>query len=144
MVNITPKSAFLLALFGPAEPEPPPPRPSYPPIIIGCGDSAAPIIHHTILRQSRKIRHCYTRARTRQPELVGKLVVKFTIRDGFVHDAHLKQDDIGDKALAACVLDSFWLMRMPLSEQHDGREIVVTYPLLFVHAETKETPVSGG
>ncbi len=48
-----------------------------------------------------------------------------------VRDAHLKRDDIGDEALAACVLDTFWLMRIPLSEKHDHREIVVTYPFLF-------------
>lgn len=98
------------------------------------------LIDDTISRQTSRIRHCYTRARLLEPELSGKLVVNFTIRNGTARDVHLERDDIGNEALSACVQDAFWLMSFPISDA-GSRELVVRYPFVFLPREERE---SGG
>ncbi len=98
------------------------------------------LISDTVSRQTARIRHCYIRARMLEPELSGKLVVNFTIRDGTARDIHLERDDIDDEALSTCVQDAFWLMSFPISDA-SSREIVVRYPFVFLPGEERE---SGG
>lgn len=126
-MDITPRSALLLALFGPAEP-PPPPSPSSMPILL-CGRPDYSPIYNTIVKRMNGVRYCYEQARRRDADLSGKLIVGFTIEDDEAHNVHVTHDALGDPLLTACVVEQFWLMRFPPARA--GATFDITFPIYF-------------
>lgn len=98
------------------------------PILIGTLSRSE--IDDVIQRNMQSIRYCYQRRLQANPELGGKLVVKFTIAaDGSVSSSGIKSSSLGDPAVDRCVTGRFDRMRFPNPR---GRGVVlVTYPFLF-------------
>lgn len=131
-VNITPRSALLLRLFGAAEPAP---EPASPPIVFVCSSPQPQLIHEESTRYIPRFRQCYERARLQTPDLTGSLTVRLTVHAGLVSDTTIENSTLGDEALHACVTDVFWMFRFSSAESQQSPELVVRYPLRFVPAE---------
>ena len=134
-MNIVPRSAFLLSLFG----EPPPPpvardATTYP--IMLCGRPNWGLIDTQIRQQLPLVRHCYTQARSRDASAQGTLVLELTARASEVVGVRLQEDTVGDPLLADCVLDAFRWLRFPINPARTS-ELVVHYPIRLVPAESR-------
>jgi hypothetical protein len=121
-------------------PDGPPGRSRKPPqesqVRIAVGE---PIIHgplsmdaiRTVVHAHRaQLRYCYNQALTRQPDLAGKLVMRFVIAEsGYVASARVEGGDLSQPELAACVRDRMLTWRFPAPR--GGGEVTVSYPFVF-------------
>lgn len=74
------------------------------------------------------IRVCYQRALAKQPDLSGKVVVRFTIAaDGTVPRAEVTGTTLKTPAVEACIVAQIKKMRFPAK----GAAAVVNYPFIF-------------
>jgi TonB family protein len=97
-------------------------------IVLGSLDRAE--IDEVIKRNMNQIRYCYQRVLQTQPELSGKLTVKFTIAtDGTVSSASSKASTLGAPAVESCIVDRFRRMKFPAPK--GGGIVLVSYPFLF-------------
>lgn len=97
-------------------------------IVLGSLDKG--LIDAVIKRHLNQVRYCYERALQRQPDLSGKLVVKFVIAaDGRVSSASPKADTLADPAVGRCVTQRFLRFRFPASD--GGGIVIVSYPFVF-------------
>jgi hypothetical protein len=98
------------------------------PIILGALDKSH--IDAVIKAQMAKIRYCYQRELTKDPELAGKLVVKFVIaKDGTVSSATTKASTLGNESVERCVNERF--MRFAFDAPKGGGIVIVSYPFIF-------------
>jgi TonB family protein len=75
------------------------------------------------------IKECYERELKRNPQLAGKIVVRFTIdEEGKVTNAALEENTVSDKSVGACVVSRFERFRFPKPE---GGSVTVSYPFIF-------------
>ena len=84
---------------------------------------------------------CYTTSLRKNPDLGGRLMVKFVIeQDGSVSEATTTEDTLGSDEFKECVLEEFIEMQFPSgmksdmvtnSDSLDARKIIISYPLLF-------------
>ena len=96
--------------------------------LLGALDKA--VIDDVIRDDMDGIRSCYQKALTREPTLEGRLVTKFVIgADGWVERAELATDQIGDDALADCILDHVETLEFP--PPTGGGIVIVRYPFVF-------------
>ena len=88
-------------------------------------------IRPVIQRHRAKFAFCYERALLRQPELSGKVVLRFVIAgDGKVSKVELDRGStLKDAAVEECLLKAAALMKFP--PPAGGGEVVVKYPFLF-------------
>jgi hypothetical protein len=98
------------------------------PIILGALDKS--LIDAVIKRNMNQIRYCYQRQLTKNPNLGGKITVKFVIaKDGSVSKASIKSSTMGDKAVEGCITGRFMRFRFP--EPKGGGIVIVSYPFIF-------------
>ena len=84
---------------------------------------------------------CYTTSLTKNPDLRGRLMVKFVIeQDGSVSEAKTTEDTLGSDEFKECVLKEFLQMQFPpgmksdmvkKSDSLDERKVIISYPLAF-------------
>ncbi len=98
------------------------------PIILGALDKS--LIDAVIKRNMNQIRYCYQRELTKNPNLGGKIVVKFVIaKDGTVSSASTKATTMGSPAVESCINGRF--MRFKFPEPKGGGIVIVSYPFIF-------------
>ena len=98
------------------------------PIILGALDKS--LIDAVIKRNMNQIRYCYQRELTKNPNLGGKIVVKFVIaKDGSVSSATTKATTMNSPAVENCINGRF--MRFKFPEPKGGGIVIVSYPFIF-------------
>lgn len=98
------------------------------PIILGALDKS--LIDAVIKRNMNQIRYCYQRELTKNPNLGGKIIVKFVIaKDGSVSKASTKSSTMGNKTVEGCINSRF--MRFTFPEPKGGGIVIVSYPFIF-------------
>ncbi|MCB9766243.1 MAG: energy transducer TonB [Alphaproteobacteria bacterium] len=98
------------------------------PIILGAVDKEA--IESVVRRHSNQLRYCYERGLQNNPELEGKVTVKFVIaKDGSVSKSTLKASTLEDSAVEDCVVRVFERMAFP--EPKGGGIAIVSYPVIL-------------
>jgi pSer/pThr/pTyr-binding forkhead associated (FHA) protein len=98
------------------------------PIILGALDKS--LIDAVIKRHMNQIRYCYQRELTKNPNLGGKITVKFVIaKNGSVSKASTKSSTMGNRAVESCINGRF--MRFKFPEPKGGGIVIVSYPFIF-------------
>lgn len=86
-------------------------------------------IKRTIRRRLGGIKHCYEKRLKRNPDLKGKIVIRFVIHPGGkVIEVDVLENTTADSALASCIAGRVRAVRFPPAE---GGETVVTYPFIL-------------
>ena len=102
------------------------------------------LVHRVIHERQAEYQKCYTDALQWNPQLKGRLVIRFTVEaDGEVSKAVEQQEGqrFPDEVMTGCVLSQFQQLRF-----HPGpAQFQVVYPLIFVPQQqkggaTKEAP----
>jgi TonB family protein len=87
-------------------------------------------IVEVVATQRSRFRWCYETRLASNPNLAGKISVRFTISGkGRVSDAVVASSSVGDPLVERCVVDAFKRLVFPPPSQ--GEDVVVTYPLRF-------------
>ena len=87
-------------------------------------------IDEVIKSHMNEVRYCYQRRLKHDPELTGKIVVKFVIEaDGTVSSAEVKGSTVADPAVGTWIVDRF--LRWQFPETRYGGIVIVSYPFLF-------------
>ncbi len=103
-------------------------EPGGPPLTIGALPASA--IDEVIKRNMSQIRYCYQRRLAVQPDLGGKVTLRFTIaNDGSVSAASVSRASLEDEQVHSCLVGRFLKMRFP--EPKGGGVVSVTYPFVF-------------
>ncbi len=98
------------------------------PIILGALDRS--VLDQVIGRHINQLRYCYQRELTNDPNLAGKIIVKFVIaKDGTVSSATTKQTTMNNAAVESCINGRFMRFRFP--EPKGGGIVIVSYPFVF-------------
>jgi hypothetical protein len=98
------------------------------PAIMGSLDKS--VIQQVVKRHSNMIRYCYQRELAQDPDLSGKIVVKFVIAaDGTVSSSSVKSSTMGNAIVEACVAKRFQSLLFP--EPLGGGIVIVSYPFVF-------------
>lgn len=95
------------------------------------GDLDATIIRRIVRAHIADIRHCYNEGLQRDPELAGKLAVRFTIDGGRGHvtGSELVSSDLDDPDVEDCMVKAPTRWTFPKSA--DGDDVKVTYPFVL-------------
>jgi hypothetical protein len=97
-------------------------------IVVGQLDRA--LVDAVVRQHLQSIRYCYQRELQKDPELSGKVTVKFVIAgDGSVSSATTKSSTLGSPAAESCINGRFMRMQFPTPKR--GGIVIVTYPFLF-------------
>jgi len=97
-------------------------------IVMGSLDKT--VIQKVIQRHLNQIRYCYQRELTKDPDLAGRVVIKFVVaRDGTVSSATVKSSTMGNNAVETCIAGRF--MRFMFPEPAGGGIVIVSYPFVF-------------
>jgi hypothetical protein len=97
-------------------------------LILGSLDKGS--IQAVIQRHLNQIRYCYQRELTKDPDLAGRVVIKFVVaRDGTVSSATVKSSTMGNNLVETCIAGRF--MRFVFPEPAGGGIVIVSYPFLF-------------
>jgi TonB family protein len=87
------------------------------------------VIRRVIRRHMNRFRYCYERQLATDPNLQGKVVVRFVISTtGAVSSARDAGSTLPDESVKACVLRTYQSMQFPAP---NGGVVVVTYPIVF-------------
>jgi len=88
------------------------------------------VIAQYIRSQLGQILYCYERQLSANPELYGKVAVKFTIiADGGVEAQSITNTTLKHQLVESCILQKVSLWKFPKPE--GGTKVLVTYPFLF-------------
>ena len=88
------------------------------------------VIAQYIKSQLGQILYCYERQLSANPELYGKVAVKFTIAGtGLVETQAINQTTLKSVPVEGCILSKISKWKFP--EPKGGTKVVVTYPFLF-------------
>lgn len=75
------------------------------------------------------VKECYERELKRNPQLAGKVVIRFTIEDdGRVSNVAVEEQTLGDPNVGSCIVSRFERFRFP---KPDGGAVTVSYPFIF-------------
>ncbi len=100
------------------------------PIIIGSLDPA--LIDRVIKQHMNQIKYCYTRELSRDPNLGGKVSMKFVIaNDGSVSNANVKTTTMHNSSVESCMQKQFFRMNFP--KPNGNGIVIVSYPFIFSH-----------
>jgi hypothetical protein len=87
-------------------------------------------IMDVLRRRMGGIKSCYEKRLKRNPELKGKVVIRFVIHSGgAVTEAEIVENTTGDGDLGACIAERIRSVRFPSAE---GADTTVTYPIILV------------
>ncbi|RME27495.1 MAG: hypothetical protein D6806_04560, partial [Deltaproteobacteria bacterium] len=82
-----------------------------------------------IRRRLGGIKHCYEKRLKRNPQLKGKVVIRFVIHPGGkVISVEVVENTTGDPEVASCIAARIRAIRFPPT---DGGETAVTYPFIL-------------
>lgn len=97
-------------------------------IILGALDKS--LIDTVIRRNLSQIRYCYQRELTKDPDLFGKITVKFVVSaDGTVSSATIKSSTMRNSAVEEAICERFMRFRFP--PVPGGGIAIVSYPFVF-------------
>ena len=98
------------------------------PIILGALDKA--LIDEVVKRHMNQIKYCYQRELNKNPNLGGKIVIKFVIaKDGSVSSASVGATTMSNAGVENCVVGRF--LRMQFPQPKGGGIVIVRYPFVF-------------
>jgi len=98
------------------------------PIILGAMDKS--VIDQVIKQHLAQIRYCYQKELNKNPQLHGKIVIKFVIaKDGSVSSAKTHTTSMNNSIVENCICQRF--MRFQFPEATGGGIVIVTYPFVF-------------
>ncbi|MGB9600966.1 MAG: TonB family protein, partial [Myxococcota bacterium] len=87
-------------------------------------------INAIIKSKQKALQDCYERELRKNPNLSGKIVVRFTIgEDGKVADVRIESDTMGNAEVSDCILSRIrrWIFPKP-----DEGSVTVSVPFVFV------------
>jgi hypothetical protein len=89
-----------------------------------------PEVIQRIVRQNYgRFRNCYEQGLSRNPNLEGRVQVRFVIgRDGTVSNVQKGDSDLPDGGVVSCVVSAYYGLNFP---QPDGGIVTVVYPIMF-------------
>jgi hypothetical protein len=89
-----------------------------------------PEVIQRIVRQNYgRFRMCYEQGLTRNPNLEGRVQVRFAIdREGMVSNVQNGGSDLPDNAVVSCVMNAYYGLSFPKPE---GGIVTVAYPIMF-------------
>lgn len=94
------------------------------------GSLAREVIQRVIRRNLNQARYCYERALASQPDLAGRVSVRFIISPtGAVQTAQVQSDTMQDRSVGRCLVNALRRWRFP--EPQGGGIVIVTYPFVF-------------
>jgi len=97
-------------------------------ISIGGLDKAQ--IDRVVKARLSSFRYCYQRALQQQPDLAGKVTVKFVVAaDGSVSRSQIRFTSLQSPAVEACLTEQFRRLRFPAPR--GGGRVIVSYPFVF-------------
>ena len=101
--------------------------------------SLPPEVIQRIVRQNYgRFRLCYENGLTRNPNLEGRIAVRFVIgRDGSVSNVANAGSDLPDGSVVACVTRAYHGLTFP---QPEGGVVTVTYPIMFSPGDSSSQP----
>jgi len=98
------------------------------PVIMGALPKE--VIQKVIADSKNKVRYCYEKALTRQPNLEGRIDLKFIINaNGKVVKAQVESSTLGNVEVEKCILRAIKAMRFP--KPAGGGIVEVRYPFIF-------------
>ena len=102
-----------------------------PPPEVGSTEPAPPApIRDTIHQHMGKVRFCYEKALTHQPELTGEVRLRFVIdREGRVEKPEVVAATLPDPEVGRCLVRALADIRFP--PPTSGVAVTVTYPFVF-------------
>lgn len=93
------------------------------------GSLSADSIRAVVERNIRGVKACYEKALTQQPDLQGKVVVKFTIGpEGKITEFSIEESTMGNKEVEGCILSRLRRWEFPKPDQGP---VTVSYPFIF-------------
>ncbi len=88
------------------------------------------VIRRIVRAHINEVRYCYNEGLSEDPELAGRVVVKFRVgAKGKVEDATVTQTDIAQTGVPVCIERAVARWRFP--KPADGEHVVVTYPFVL-------------
>lgn len=88
------------------------------------------IIARVIREHRREVRSCYENELQRNPDLAGRIIVRFVISpDGAVASSDVQESDLGNNAVESCIVRRVRRWRFP--EPRGGGIVRVSYPFVF-------------
>jgi hypothetical protein len=94
------------------------------------GSLSKEVIRRIIARHTNEVRFCYESQLLTQPDLQGRVAIKFVIAPtGAVMTAVIAESDLGNRKLESCIADSVRRMDFPAPE--GGGVVIVTYPFVL-------------
>jgi outer membrane biosynthesis protein TonB len=98
------------------------------PIIMGS--LSMEIIRQVIQSHRDQIKYCYSQELTRNPNLAGKVSVKFTISPkGFVTQATVSETSLNNAIVEQCIIQKIHTWKFP--EPKGGGIVIVNYPFIL-------------
>jgi hypothetical protein len=92
------------------------------------------IIAEVIKSELGQIRYCYERQLSGNPDLYGKVMIRFTIgADGLVAEQKIGQTTLKSADVEGCILRRVARWKFPTPK--GGTNVLVTYPFLFKSAD---------
>lgn len=98
------------------------------------GSLSSDTIRRYIRRNINSIRSCYEQELVRQPDLQGRVAVRFVISgQGAVASSTVDSSTLGNPSAEQCVAHAVQRIGFPQSD--DGGVVIVTYPFLFTSVD---------
>jgi len=107
------------------------------PVVQGSLDKD--IIRRVIRRHQNEVKYCYERVLVKQPDLAGKVDLKFVIDSaGNVSSSSITKSTIGNAEVEQCVAARAQRWKFP--QPTGGGIVVVNYPFVFTTGEARVDP----
>ena len=95
-----------------------------------AGQLDAFVVRETIRRDLPKINRCYESALRYEPELAGKVKVRFAVlRKGYVQTVTVVENTTGHEGVGRCVTRVVKAIRFP--SRRSGKPLSFTFPFVF-------------
>ncbi len=96
------------------------------------GDLSPAVIAREMRRHMRAVKDCYERQLKRFPQLAGKIVISFEIREaGTLTDINIEEDSLKNSEVRSCIVSRAKGWRFP---RPSGGSVFVSFPLVFTPA----------
>ncbi len=110
------------------------PQPRRPPFQ-ASGSMTKDVIRRIVHRHLNEVKHCYESRLSKQPDLSGRVAVKFIISGtGGVQAALLASSTLGDPVVEQCIVAA--VRRWAFPQPKGGGVVIVTYPFFLTSADS--------